>query len=76
VFGVGVSRTGSQRQNNDRVQLSVQFVMFARREMQSRGWSRRIENDHQEEKKQTETIWTDVKDSRGITPNCASDQEF
>jgi hypothetical protein len=60
--GVEVSRTGSRWQNNDRVRLSVQFVMFARRDNAIARMQRQIENEQREKTKQTETIWTGVKD--------------
>ncbi|WGD50077.1 hypothetical protein QA641_31245 [Bradyrhizobium sp. CB1650] len=60
--GVEVSRTDSRRQNNDRVRLSVQFVMFARRDSAIARMQRQIEDDQCEKKKQTEKMWTGVKD--------------
>ncbi|MEH2492185.1 hypothetical protein [Bradyrhizobium sp. AZCC 2230] len=62
LVGVEVSRTGSRPQNNDRVRLSVQFVMFARRDNAIDRMQRQIENEQREAKKQTGTIWTVVKD--------------
>jgi hypothetical protein len=62
LVGVEVSRTGSPRQNNDRVRLSVQFVMFAYRDNAIARMQRQIENERREKKQQAEKIWTDVKD--------------
>jgi hypothetical protein len=50
--------------------------MFAYCETAIARTRREIENDRRAEKKQTEMIWTSVKDRRGITPNCAGDEEF
>jgi hypothetical protein len=50
--------------------------MFTRRENAIAQMQREIENDRREKKKQTEMTWTDVKDRRGITLNCAGDREF
>jgi hypothetical protein len=67
-----VSRTKSQRQNDDRVRKSVQIFMFARRKTQS------LDQSHptKDRQKQTETKWRDVGGHRGITLNCASAREF
>jgi hypothetical protein len=62
LVGVEVSRTGSPRQNNDRVRLSVQFVMFAYRDNAIARMQRQIENERCEKTKQTAKIWTGVKD--------------
>jgi hypothetical protein len=67
-----VSRTKSQRQNDDRVRKSVQIFMFARRKTQSLDQSRPTKD----RQKQTETKWRDVRGHRGITLNCANNREF
>ena len=74
--GVEVSRTGSRRQNNDRVRLSVQFVMFARRDSAIARMQRQIEDDQCEKKKQTEKCGQALRIAARITLNCTNDQEI